>query len=195
MSKSSPEKIIEKGVKFLSEIFPSKTYLYFPLLSASLTWAVRRVKDWKKKIFSWKVWLDPGRIVEKPDEYVLNFFEQNPALSTVFEDEIEKKDLKTLREAYLKLSPLLELDDPFLCSLFHEELEENKYRKIVEEFDSKVSCAQKDIETFEEKPDFLDGLKTITGEMVSLGIDLISRDEMHAILTRLIKKNKKGGND
>jgi hypothetical protein len=195
MSKSSLEKIVEKGVKFLSEIFPFKTYLYFPLLSASFVWAVRRVKDWKKEIFSWEIWLDPERIVEKPEEYILNFFERNDALSKVFEDEIEKKDLEALREAYLKLSPLLELEDPFLCSLFHKELEEGNFRKIIEEFESKVSCARKDIEAFDGKSNLLDGLKDVASEMVSLGLDLISRDEVQDVIAHLIKKNKKGGNE
>jgi hypothetical protein len=153
---------------------------------------VRRAKDWKKEIFSWEVWLDPGRIVEKPEEYILNFFERNAALSKVFEDEIEKKDLETLREAYLKLSPLLELEDPFLCSLFHKELEEGSFRKISEEFESKVSCARKDIEAIDGKSNLFDGLKAVASEMVSLGLDVISRKEVQDVIARLIKKNKKG---
>jgi len=75
MGKSSLEKVVEKGIGFLSKIFPLKTYLYFPLLYASFIWAIKRVKEWKEEIFSWKVWLDPDRIEMKPDEFILNFFE------------------------------------------------------------------------------------------------------------------------
>ena len=54
MKKTPLEKIVEKGISFLSKIFPLKSYLHFPLLSAALIWGIRRATAWKEEILSWK---------------------------------------------------------------------------------------------------------------------------------------------
>ena len=195
MKKTPLEKIVENGIRFLSKIFPLKTYLHFPLLNAALIWGIRRAKKWKEKILSWRVWLDPDLIEVKPDEYVLNFFKKNSNLNKIYEAEIEKKDLKTLREAFTRLYPILGLEDPFLSALFHKELESNDFKKIVKEFEEKVCRAEKDIEAFDDKSRLLEGLKTFADEMASLNIDLISQDKVQKVVADIIKKHKKEGNE
>lgn len=195
MKKTPLEIIVENGIRFLSKIFPLKTYLYFPLLSAALIWGIRRAKEWKKEILSWQVYLDPDRIEVKSNEYVLNFFCKHPALNRIYEAEIEKRQLKTLREAFNRIYPILGLEDPFLSALFYEELEENDFKKIVKEFKEKVSLAKKDIETFEGKSRLLEGLKTFAHEMVSLNIYLMSEDKVQKAVADLIKKHKKEENE
>jgi len=195
MKKTPLEKIVENGIRFLSKIFPLKTYLYFPLLSAALIWGIRRAKEWKKEILSWQVYLDPDRIEVKSNEYILNFFRKHPALNRIYEAEIEKRQLKTLREAFNRIYPILGLEDPFLSALFYEELEENDFKKIVKEFKEKVSSAKKDIETFESKSRLLEGLKTFAHEVVSLNIYLMSEDKVQKAVADLIKKHKKEENE
>lgn len=189
MGKSSLEKVVEKGISFLSKIFPFKTYLYFPLLYTSFIWAIKRVKEWKEEIFSWKVWLDPDRIEIKPDEFILNFFETNPALNKTYEVEIKKKDLVSLRKNFFRLYPIIGLEDPFLSALFYEELKSGDFEKIVKEFEERISQAEKDIEAFNEKLKLLEGLKSFANEMVSLNLDLFSQDKVQDIFAGLIKKS------
>lgn len=188
MPKSPLEKTVKNGISFLSKVFPLKTYLYFPLLNATLFWAIRKVQGWKREIFSWKVWLDPDRIETKPDEFVLNFFENHTDLNRTYESEIREKDWASLREAFARLYPILGLGDPFLTALFHEEIESADYRKIVSGFEEKVNQAEKDIETLEGQPGLLKGLKTFADEMLSLHLDLISQDKVQTVLATLIKK-------
>lgn len=189
MGKSSLEKVVEKGIGFLSKIFPLKTYLYFPLLYASFIWAIKRVKEWKEGIFSWKVWLDPDRIEMKPDEFILNFFETTPALNKTYEAEIKKKDLVSLRKNFFRLYPIIGLEDPFLSALFYEELKSGDFEKIVKEFEERVSQAEKDIEAFNGKLKLLEGLKSFANEMISLNLDLFSQDKVQDIFAGLIKKS------
>ena len=191
MTKSPLEKTIESGVSFLSKVFPLKAYLYFPLLNATLFWVLKRVREWKKEIFSWKVWLDPDRIETKPDEFVLDFFKSHTALHKAYEPELRERDMVTLREAFARLYPIFGLEDPFLSALFHEELESNDFRTIVRDFEKTVSQAEKDIEACGDHHGLIRALKSFADDMLSLNLDLISQDEVQTVLAEIVKKQLK----
>ena len=195
MNTAALEKTIEKGIKFLSEFFPLKTYLYFPLLYSSLFWVIKRPKEWKEEIFSWKVFPAPAFIKVKSDEFILNFFEDNQALYKAYEAEIKKRDLEALREAAGCLYRILGLEDPFLSSLFALELEAGDFRKIVEEFHERASQALEDIEAVEDEPRLLKALGTFASEMASLCGDLISQDKILKMIADLLKEKIKEKSD
>ena len=194
MKKTTLEKIVERGISFLSKVFPLKSYLHFPLLSTAIFWGIRRATEWKKEILSWQVYLDPKRIEEKPPKYVLNFFKNHSSLSQVYEAEIKSEDKETLRVAFNKLYPILSLEDPFLSALFYEELASRDFRKIVEEFEERVSRAKDDIEDFKGKSRLLEGLKTVAEEAASLSVELMSKDEVQEVVANTIKKWMNEGN-
>lgn len=187
MKKASLEKIIENGIRFLSELFPLKAHLYFPLLNATLVWAIKRTSEWKEKIFSWKVYLEPDFIKVKPDEFILSFFKINKALSKAYQAEIKEKNFEALREAFRCLYPILGLEDPFVSALFRKELESGDFRKIVEEFDAKVSKAKNDIEAIKSTSRLLKGLKTFAEEMLSLNVDLLSQPKIQKMIVAEVK--------
>ncbi len=124
----------------------------------------------------------------KPDEYLLSFFKNYSSLNKIYETEIMSNDMKALRVAFNKLYPILGLEDPFLSALFYEELESRDFRKIVEEFEEKVSRAEKDIGAFEGKSRLLEGLKAVAEEAASLSIDLMSEDKVKKVVANTIKK-------
>ena len=194
MKKTTLEKIVERGISFLSKIFPLKSYLYFPLLSTALFWGIRRATEWKKKILSWQVYLDPERIKTEPDKFVLKFFKKRSALKKIYEAEIKSEDKDTLREAFNRLYPILGLENPFLSSLFYDERKSNDFKKIVKEFDKRVSCAKKDIDAVKDKSRFLEGLESIGKEAASLSVDLMSNEEVQEVVAGEIKKWMKEGN-
>lgn len=188
MSKLSLEKILENAVKLLFEIFPQKSYLYFPLLNASLSWAIKRAREWKEKIFSWKIWPDPGFVKVKPDRFILDFFQSHPSLREAFKEELKSKNLKLLRRAFGALYPILGLEDPFLLALFHRELESGSYRKIVEEFDKKVLQAKEDVESIEDKIKLFDVLSSFVAEMTSLGTEVLTQAPNRRIIEEIVRK-------
>ncbi len=192
MKKTTLEKIVGKGISFLSKIFPLKSYLHFPLLSAAVFWGIRRATEWKKEILSWQIYLDPERVEVKPEAFVLNFFKSDPALNRIYEIEIKKKDMETLRGAFNRLYPILGLEDPFLCALFYKELKSSDFKKIVRDFEEKVNRAQEDIEALEDKSKLLEGLEAVSREAALLSIDLMSKDEVQEIVADTIKKWKNG---
>ena len=188
MAKKSFEKVVQGGIRFISLFFPQARYLYFPLLSAALVWAVESSREWKAKIFSWEVWLDPHFVKVKPDEFILSFFRDHPGLSQTFAEEIRNSDLSALRKLFYSLYPVIGLQDPFLSSLFHQEMGSEDYRAIVREYDKRVAQAVVDIESLDDSGKFLDGLESIAREMASFGADMITQTSVQSALAAIIKK-------
>lgn len=182
------EKIIERALGFLSDLFPKKSYLYFPLLSSSLVWVIRRVKEWRAEIFSWKTWPDPRFIENKPEEYVLYFFRSNPDLAEAYDAELKARDQSALKNAFSRLYPILGIEDPFLYALFYEKIKSNDYRKIVDEFDSILEKARNDVKVLEENSQLLDELRSMGEEMASFGLHLLSENKILDLLEDSVRK-------
>lgn len=192
MTDKPVEKIIKNAIKLLQEIYPQNTYLYFPLLSTALVWAVRRPKEWEESILSWQVWPDPDYIKAKPNGFVLEFFLSRSSLQTAYSEEIQHEDWKTLRAAFIRLYPIFGLEDPFLLALFGEEIEAKNFSKIVLEFDTRVEKAKKDIRALKEDHRLLAGLKAFGEEMASLGTTLLVESEVQRSLQDILKDQLKG---
>ncbi len=182
------EKIIERALGFLSDLFPKKSYLYFPLLSSSLVWVIRRVKEWRAEIFSWKTWPDPRFIENKPEEYVLYFFRSNPDLAEAYDAELKARDQSALKNAFSRLYPILGIEDPFLYALFYEKIKSNDYRMIVDEFDSILEKARNDVKVLEENSQLLDELRSMGEEMASFGLHLLSENKILDLLEDSVRK-------
>lgn len=189
MNKSSIEKIVENALRSVSQLFPQKNYLYFPLLSAAFIWAIRRKREWIKQILAWRVWPDPDFVKTKSDKFIIDFFMSNPDLRSAYSGEIENKNLISLRKAFDKLYPILSLEDPFLVALFNKELENNDYMKIVEEFEERVQRAREDIKNLGEKTKLMDGLRSFADEMVSLSGDLLSQTKIVRIIEEVVRNH------
>jgi len=186
------EKVIKNAIKLLREIYPRNTYLYFPLLSTALVWAVRRSKKWEESILSWQVWPNPDYIRVKPNDFVLEFFLSRPLLQTAYSEEIQHEDWKTLRAVFIRLYPIFGLEDPFLMALFGEEIEAKNFSKIVLEFDTRVEKAKRDIRALKEDHRLLAGLKAFGEEMASLGTTLLVESEVQRSLQDILEDQLKG---
>jgi hypothetical protein len=189
------EKVIKNAVKLLREIYPQSTYLYFPLLSTALVWAVRRPEEWEEGIFAWQVWPDPDYIKAKPDDFVLEFFSSHPHLQNEYSEEIDRKDWKTLRSVFIRLYPIFGLEDPFLKALFSKEIETNDFSRIVLEFDQRVEEAKKDIQAIKKDQKLLAGLRAFGEEMASFITTLLAESEVQRTLQDILEEQLKGTND
>lgn len=188
MAKKSFEKVVQEGIRFIAQFFPQSRYLYFPLLSAALVWSIERSKEWKKKIFSWEVWLDPSSMKVKSDEFVLNFFSDHPDLCQAYAEEIQAGDVMTLRKHFDSLYPIVGLEDPFLSGLFHQELESKEYREIVRQYEKRVARAIADIQAVEDKGRFLKGLGIIAKELADFGAEMITQTAVQRAIAEIAKK-------
>ncbi len=187
MDKKSVDSLVKRMVSVFAKFLPQNTYLYFPLISAALVWAIRRPEEWKEEILSWEVWPDPEFVPTKPDSFILAFFENDPNLAVIYKSELKKKDLPALREAFIRLYPILGLEDPFLAALFREELEAKEFRRIVQEFDTRVDQAREDIEALKSRPEFLEALKTLSNEFAALSAALLSQTDVQKSLEKMVK--------
>jgi hypothetical protein len=182
------EKTVAKGIEFLGEFLPLKTYLYFPLLSSVLIWAIRRTAEWKERILSFEVWLDPDIVENKPDAFILDFFESRPKLGKSYAGEIQNGDMNVLRPAFKSLYPIVGLEDPFLQALFRPELEAGEFRTIARSFKEKTAKAKEDIDALEDKSRLIAGLKTLAEELLSLNIHLLSEPQVQKVIIREVKR-------
>ena len=122
----------------------------------------------------------------KSDEFILRFFSDHSGLSRIFAEEIRAEDMPALRKLFFSLYPILGLEDPFLSGLFHQELESQDYRRIVERYDAKMAQAIVDIEAVEDKGRFLDGLEAIAKEMASFGADMITQTSVQRAIADIV---------
>ena len=188
MSKKDVESALARGVDILSEFLPLKISLYFPILYSACVWAVRRVFDYRERILSWQVWLDPEEVRTKPDEFILHFFATHEALKTVYAGEIAGRDMKALRAAFPALYPVCGLEDAFLKALFKKELDSGGYRKIAAEFGTRASKAREDIRPIEMSTPFWTALENLGAELAALGIHLLGDEEVAKAILNVIKK-------
>jgi hypothetical protein len=188
MSKKDIESALARGVEILNEFLPVKSTLYFPILYSACVWAVRRVFDYRERILSWQVWLDPGSVETKPDEFVRHFFATHDALSRAYADEIARKDLKTLRAAFPALYPVCGLEDAFLKALFRKELAAGDFRKIAAEFSARAEKAREDIEPAAENGHFWAALENLGAELAALGIHLLKDEDVQNVIISVVKK-------
>jgi hypothetical protein len=188
MSKKDVESALARGAEILNEFLPVKTYLFFPILYAACVWAVRRVFDYRERIFSWQVWLDPDSVQTKPDEFILHFFATHEALSRVYAAELDGRDMKALRAAFPALYPVCGLEDAFLKALFKKELDSGDYRKIAAEFEARAAKAREDIRPAEKNAQFWSALENLGAELAALGIHLLKNEDVEKAIISVIKK-------
>ncbi len=195
MDKKRAEHVLDNGVKVLTEFLPLKTYIYFPLLYSICVWAVRRIFDLKERVLAWQVWLEPGMVESKPDEFILNFFERTDGVREAFAEEVRTKDLAALRKAFVGLYPVCGLEDAFLLALFQDDLEAGDFRKIADEFKERAGRAVEDIKPTGSGQEFWRGMQNVGMEMAKLGIHVLTDVQVRKIILDRIRKKVKKDED
>ncbi len=187
MSHKDIEAALARGVDILAAFLPLKSWLLFPVLYSACVWAVRRVFDYRERILTWQVWLDPDFVRTKPDAFILAFFCGNEALGREYADEIARQDLRVLRAAFPALYPVFGLEDAFLKALFKAEIDAADYRAVVVEFASRTAKARDDIQPAAADPEFWKALFLIAAEAAALGLHLLKDEEVQDMIVGLIK--------
>jgi len=188
MSKKDVESALARGVEILNEFLPAKPALYFPILYSACVWAVRRVFDYRDRILSWQVWLEPEAVLTKPDEFIVHFFLADEALHRVYAAELTAGDLKALRAAFPALYPVCGLEDAFLRGLFRKELAAGDFRTIATEFSTRAARARDDIRPAAAELGFWTALENLGEELAALGIHLLSDADVQKAVINAVKK-------
>jgi hypothetical protein len=142
MPVSPPEKIgsiVQQGILLFAELVP------FP--AASLVAAVTAALFAKgfelhnravQEILSYELQLQHIAYIEPDDSELLSFFSKNPLfpeLAAEFAHETQVRDFRQLRKWYPYLYSVLILKRQIPVLLFHQLLEQRKYRKLAEEYE------------------------------------------------------------
>ena len=183
---------LKQSAEILQDFFPADALALIPLLYSTLIWAVKRKGNLEAEVSGLRLWLEPEVVDNKPDEFILDFFEKQQALQEAFKAEIKSRDMKSLRPAFRALYPVVGLEEPFLQSLFSEELGREDFRLIADQFDWKLKQALEEIKAAEKKPELWKALKKIGESFMSLGWAWLSDDELRAWLKSILGMERQG---
>jgi len=183
---------LKQSAEILKDFFPPDTSALIPLLYSTLIWTTKRKENLEEEVSGLRLWLEPEIVDNKPDEFILDFFEKRSDLREAFENEIKSSDMKSLRLAFRGLYPVVGLEEPFLQSLFSEELARGDYRLIADQFDWKLNQALDEIKAAEKKPELWAVLKKIGESFLSLSWAWLSDDELRDWLKLFLGINRQG---
>jgi len=183
---------LKQSAEILKDFFPPDTSALIPLLYSTLIWTTKRKENLEEEVSGLRLWLEPEIVDNKPDEFILDFFEKRSDLREAFENEIKSSDMKSLRLAFRGLYPVVGLEEPFLQSLFSEELARGDYRLIADQFDRKLNQALDEIKAAEKKPELWAVLKKIGESFLSLSWAWLSDDELRDWLKLFLGINRQG---
>ena len=192
MEEKKLQDFLKQSAEILQDFFPADALALIPLLYSTLIWAVKRKGNLEAEVSGLRLWLEPEVVDNKPDEFILDFFEKRQALQEAFKAEIKSRDMKSLRPAFRALYPVVGLEEPFLQSLFSEELAREDFRLIADQFDWKLKQALEEIKAAEKKPELWKALKKIGESFMSLGWAWLSDDELRAWLKSLLGMERQG---
>ena len=178
MEEKKLQTFLKQSAEILKDFFPPDTSALIPLLYSTLIWTTKRKENLEEEVSGLRLWLEPEIVDNKPDEFILDFFEKRSDLREAFENEIKSSDMKSLRLAFRGLYPVVGLEEPFLQSLFSEELARGDYRLIADQFDRKLNQALDEIKAAEKKPELWAVLKKIGESFLSLSWAWLSDDEL-----------------
>ncbi|NMC66284.1 MAG: hypothetical protein GYA53_09135 [Acidobacteria bacterium] len=184
------ETFLKQAAGVVQDFFPAGSPVFIPLLYSALVWAVKRKGDLEAEVSGLKLWLEPEIVNNKPDEFILDFFKGDPALTGTFSLELKNREIKSLRQAFRALYPVKGLEEPFLQSLFSEEIAKGDYRLIAAQFDSRLRLALDEIKATEKQLELWPALKDIGENFLSLGWALMAEPELRARLKANLEKNE-----
>lgn len=192
MEEKKLQAFLKQSAEILQDFFPADALALIPLLYSTLIWAVKRKGNLEAEVSGLRLWLEPEVVDNKPDEFILDFFEKQQALQEAFKAEIKSRDMKSLRPAFRALYPVVGLEEPFLQSLFSEELAREDFGLIADQFDWKLKQALEEIKAAEKKPELWKALKKIGESFMSLGWAWLSDDELRAWLKSILGMERQG---
>ncbi|HNS06123.1 MAG TPA: hypothetical protein PKH53_08975 [Candidatus Saccharicenans sp.] len=192
MEEKKLQTFLKQAAEILKDFFPPDTSALIPLLYSTLIWTTKRKENLEEEVSGLRLWLEPEIVDNKPDEFILDFFEKRSDLREAFENEIKSSDMKSLRLAFRGLYPVVGLEEPFLQSLFSEELARGDYRLIADQFDRKLNQALDEIKAAEKKPELWAVLKKIGESFLSLSWAWLSDDELRDWLKLFLGINWQG---
>ena len=192
MEEKKLQTFLKQSAEILKDFFPPDTSALIPLLYSTLIWTTKRKENLEEEVSGLRLWLEPEIVDNKPDEFILDFFEKRSDLREAFENEIKSSDMKSLRLAFRGLYPVVGLEEPFLQSLFSEELARGDYRLIADQFDWKLNQALDEIKAAEKKPELWAVLKKIGESFLSLSWAWLSDDELRDWLKLFLGINWQG---
>ncbi|MGB9837159.1 MAG: hypothetical protein ACPLRX_10515 [Candidatus Saccharicenans sp.] len=187
MDEKKLQSFFRQATDLLKEFLPPGATVVAPFLYTLAVWGLKKQTSYREQITGLQVWLLPEAPVNKPDEFILNFFKSEEKLKQAYRDEIAAGNLTKLRQDFAILYPLLGLQDPFLEGLFWPEIESGKFKEIVAGYRPKVEKAWQEIKAAKDSSGFWSAVGKISTGFLELGWQELSEPEVRGWIRRWLK--------
>ncbi len=131
--------LVQRGVLLFSGIVPIPAPALIGAVGAAVISKILEIRERRvTEILSSELALAHVAYLEPKDEALLDFYRKNPVypnLAHAFATEISAQDLSELRRLYPFLYNVLILKRKIPNLLFHEEIEQKRYRELAEKYE------------------------------------------------------------
>lgn len=178
---------LEKHLKQMATLVPVTDQDFYPFCTAVSRFLLSEPYRWEKLIEEWPILPE----VAKPSQdELLNFFNQTKRLPISFKKELMENDYETLYLAYNLMQPILIRKDEFLTSIFREDIQHHRYKKIFGQSQSKIKRITKTINQMKKNQDFIKLAKQFTTDLSGFSLTLINNQNL---LEQALKKMMEDG--
>ena len=173
---------VDELLGVIGRIVNLKAFPFLPVIYSSLFYFIERGAGYRKAVMALPAGPRSRRVTNKPDKFVKEFLACHAPFALV------ERDPQYQRRAFERLYPAVGLRDPFLLTLFREELDSGEMQSIVESFDAKVTAALAEIPSPQSKPDFWKALDSFVATTAGLATSLAREREVQDLILERVKK-------
>jgi len=181
MNTKSFRALVDELLGVIGRIVDLKGFPFLPVIYSSLFYFVEKGAAYRRAVLAAPALPQARRVTNKPDPFVDGFLEEHAPFALEF-------DRRARRACFARLYPVLALRDPFLRTLFRDELDRGNLEAILDRFDGRVATAVASIPPARHRPDFWAALDAFVESAAGLGIELVREREIQDLILERVKK-------
>lgn len=181
------QKVLDEVLDALALVVNVRSFPFFPVLYASLFHFVRKGAAYRKAVRELPAGPRSRIVTNKSQRFIDDFLRRNAAQFA------SEPDPKSRKRAFVRLYPLLGLRDPFLSTLFRDELAAGDHERIVAELDERVRAAVDAIPAPASSPTFWKAMDAFVQTSAGLAIELVRERDVQELILDRVKRFLRAG--
>jgi hypothetical protein len=171
-----------KAFRSLVDELSLKAFPFVPVIYSALFYFVEKGAAYRKAVLEMPTLPGPEPVANKPDEFINDFLAVHAPFA------LAEPNLPARRLIFSRLYPILGLQDPFLTTLFREELDGGDLQTIVQSFDLRVSAAISSIPLPSSNPEFWKALDSFVETAAGLALNLVRGREVQDLILERVRR-------
>jgi len=166
---------LEEHLNHITDFIEPTDKDFFSVCTATARFLLSEPYRWRDLMKNWP----QIPTVEKPSEsQLIDFFTTTKGLKLSFRKELKENNLGMMYDAYTLLFPTLVLKDEFLSSVFRQDLQARRYKKIFLQHQKKITRVMEFINRMKEDDNFLELMETFTADLSGFSLTIINNKKL-----------------